>query len=200
MSLVASHRAAYYLVATLLAAALGCARDDSNGVPPALQLLNLDNQWVDLWQRPGRVTAFVFTRSDCPISNRCAPEVRRLCESYRDRAVDFYLVYVDPAEEPDAIRRHVKEYGYPCAALRDPRHALVAYCKATTTPEVAVFDGEHRLAYLGRIDDLYSEVGSSRPQATTHDLENAIESILTGKPVASPRTEAVGCPIADLAS
>jgi hypothetical protein len=37
-----------------------------------------------------------------------------------------------------------------------------------------------------------------RPAATRHDLEDALEAILAGRPVANHRTPAVGCLIADL--
>jgi hypothetical protein len=189
-----------YRVATLLIVVAGCTYHNDSRSQAALQLIDLDDQPFDLWKQSDRVTVAVFSRSDCPISNRFAPEIRRLCESYKARGVDFYLVYVDPEESPQAIRRHLQEYQYPCEGLRDPRHALVAHCKATTTPEAAVFDRNRKLVYVGRINDLYAELGSPRPEATTHELADAIESTLARKPVATPRTKAVGCPIADLAN
>src|SRR5689334_201117 len=35
----------------------------------------------------------LFTRTDCPISNSYAPEVRRMYEKFSPRGVAFYLVY-----------------------------------------------------------------------------------------------------------
>ena len=114
------------------------------------------------------------------------------------RGVNFFLIYVDPREQPDDIRRHLREYGYPCPGLRDPMHTLVAYCRATTTPEAVVFGKGRTITYRGRVDDGYSDVGQPRSEATTHDLADAIESTISGTPVARPRTRAVGCSIADL--
>jgi len=162
-------------------------------------LLDLDGDAFDLWkQEPARVTVVLFTRSDCPISNRYAPEIRRLHEKYHGREVDFYLVYVDPREQSETIRAHMQEYEYPCPGLRDPQHTLVELCQATTTPEAVVFDKDRTIVYLGRIDDLYADVGKASAAATTHDLADAIEATVEGRPVANPRTEAVGCPIADV--
>lgn len=196
------------VVIALLVATAGCtgrssstssqAGSDSQPHPP-IQLLDLDGHSFDLWkQRPAHTTVVVFTRSDCPISNRFAPEICRLHEAYHPRGVDFYLVYVDPRETSDAIRQHMQEFNYPCSALRDPSHSLVAYCQATATPEAAVFNGEREITYLGRINDLYVELGSQRAEPTTHDLEDAIESTVQGRPVATPRTRAIGCSIVDL--
>jgi hypothetical protein len=189
--------------------ALGCARDEgirpttSSAVaetqPAPPRLLDLDGRPFDLWA-PGRaaVTVVVFTRTDCPISNRYAPEIRGLYETYHKRGVDFFLVYVDPRESAVDVRRHLTEYGYPCPGLRDPQHALVAYCHATATPEAVVFDKDRTIAYRGRIDDLYADLTRPRAEPTTHDLADAIESTLLGRPVANPRTTAVGCVIADV--
>ena len=67
-------------------------------------------------------------------------------------------------------------------------------------PEAAVFDRHRKITYVGRINDLYSELGSARPEPTTHELADAIESTLSGQPVQVARTKAIGCPIADLAN
>jgi hypothetical protein len=189
---------------------VGCAKEDT-GRPrvtandkattglASTSVFDLDGQPFDLGrQEQGAVTVVVFTRTDCPISNRCAPEVRRLYERYQPQGVQFFLIYVDPREQPDAIRRHLKEFAYPCIGLRDPHHALVAHCQATTTPEAAVFDKTGAITYLGRVDDLYLDVGRPRAAATTHDLADAIESTVQGRPVTTPRTKAIGCWIADL--
>jgi thiol-disulfide isomerase/thioredoxin len=163
------------------------------------ELLDLDGQPFDLWQAaPDKVTVVVFTRSDCPISNRAAPDIRQLYESFHPRGVEFYLVYVDPKEQPEAIRTHLKQYEYPCAALRDPGHVLVAATGATVTPEAVVFDANRKVAYRGRIDDRNSDFGKSGSVAIKHDLADAIEATLAGQPVAEPVTKAVGCYIGDL--
>jgi hypothetical protein len=162
-------------------------------------LFDLDGKAFDFWKQvQTRLTVVVFTRSDCPISNRFAPEIRRLYDKHQPQGVDFYLVYIDPRETPDRIRRHLTEFAYPCSALHDPRHALVQHCNATRTPEAALFNRDGKLVYVGRINDLYLDLGSPRAAPTTHDLDSAIESTVAGRPVAAPRTEAVGCPIADL--
>jgi hypothetical protein len=165
----------------------------------AADVFGMDGNAFDpLGQDSAKVTVLLFTRTDCPISNRFAPEIGRLYETFHPRGVDFYLVYIDPHEEPQAIQRHLDEYRYPCPALRDPRHILVALCQATTTPEAVVFNQHHQITYQGRINDLYVDLGSSRPQPTTNDLADAIEATLAGQPVANPHTKPVGCVIADL--
>jgi peroxiredoxin len=163
------------------------------------RLSDVDGKLVDLMQPDeNRVVVAIFTRTDCPISNRYAPEVRRLFEKFHSRGVTFYLIYVDPHEKPADIRTHLKEFGYPCPALLDFDHELAAATGATVTPEAVVFDREGKRVYRGRIDDEFVDLGKSRSEATTHDLENAIAATLAGRAVAEPITKAVGCLIADL--
>jgi hypothetical protein len=164
-----------------------------------LRLLDLSGNPFDLWHAgPGNIRVVLFTRSDCPISNRYAPDVRRLHESFHTQGVDFYLIYVDPKEQPDAIRRHLEEFEYPFPALRDPEHTLVSHTGATVTPEAVVFDRDGRITYRGRIDDRYLELGNARAVSTTNDLRDAIEATLAGQTIAEPFTKAVGCYIGDL--
>jgi hypothetical protein len=145
-----------------------------------------------------KAIVFLFTSTDCPISNRYAPEVRRLAAVFGVQGVVFRLVYPNPAEATPAIRQHMAAFGYGDAAeaFRDPDHALVKAAGATVTPEAAVFAGG-QFVYRGRIDDRYVDLGLERPAATKRDLADALSAVIAGKPVHPPSTQAVGCFIAD---
>jgi DNA-binding transcriptional LysR family regulator len=140
---------------------------------------------------------FVFVSVECPVSNRYAPEVKRLREQFAAHGADLVLIYPNPADAPDKIREHLKAFSYPMRALRDPQHELAKVTGVKVTPEAAVFNARGALTYRGRIDDRYVSIGVERPAATRHDLAEAIAATLAGQPVATPRTDAVGCFIAD---
>jgi hypothetical protein len=143
-------------------------------------------------------TVLVFTTTDCPIANRYAPEIQRLAATYESRAVRFTLVYPVPGDTPEIVTAHREKFGYRLAAVRDTAQELVRRAGAQVTPEAAVFDARGRVVYRGRIDDRYLDFGLDRPEPTSHDLERAIQDLLAGRPVAVPRTQAVGCILADL--
>lgn len=166
----------------------------------SVTLLDLNDRPVDPFQAAASAKAivFLFTATDCPISNRYAPEVQRVYRAFAPKGVRFFLAYPNPADTPAMIREHVQSFGYPAEALRDPKQALVKMANATVTPEAAVFVGG-RLAYHGRIDDRFVDLGLERPAPTTHDLADALEAALAGAPVPHPVTQAVGCFIADFA-
>ena len=156
---------------------------------------------IDALQAPAGTTAvvFLFTSTDCPISNRYAPEVRRIAEAFGSKGVVFRLVYPSPADDAKAIREHMAAYGYEgvVEAVRDPTQALVKFAGATITPEVAVVTGG-RVAYRGRIDDRFVDLGRERPAPTRRDLFDALTAIVAGKPAPHATTQAVGCFISDL--
>jgi len=145
-----------------------------------------------------KAIVFLFTSTDCPISNRYAPDVRRLATKFAPKGVLFRLVYPDPADQRSAILDHMTAFAYAGAmqALRDPKHALVKFTGVTVTPEAAVYAGG-RIVYHGRIDDRYVDLGLERPAATVHDLDDALRAVLAGRPVEHPVTQAIGCYIAD---
>jgi hypothetical protein len=168
----------------------------------SVRVENLAGAAVDPLAVPNAAKAivFLFTSTDCPISNRYAPELRRLAALFAPKGVVFRLVYPNPAEDAGAIRTHIVDFAYGGAAeaLRDPTHALVKFTGATITPEAVVY-AAGRVQYRGRVDNRFVDFGVDRPAATEHDLHDAIAAILAGKPVAHPETQAVGCYIADFA-
>ena len=156
---------------------------------------------LDALQAPAGTKAivFLFTSTDCPISNRYAPEVRRIAESFGTKGVVFRLVYPNPFEDANAIREHMSAYSYAgvVEAVRDPKLALVKFVGATVTPEVAILAGG-RIVYRGRIDVRFVDLGRERPAPTRRDLFDALTAVVAGKAPPHATTQAVGCFISDL--
>jgi hypothetical protein len=136
-------------------------------------------------------------RRDCPVSSRYAPIIQKI-SSEQGSDVHFWLVFPDKAETSTGINKYLQDYGYWMPALRDPQHALVKLVHAEITPETAVFDRARHLIYHGRIDNWYIEFGKPRPSPTTHELNDAIEAVLSGKTMTPSAVRGVGCYISDL--
>ena len=168
----------------------------------AVLVQSLSGAPLDALQAPAGTKAivFLFTSTDCPISNRYAPEVRRIADTFGSKGVLFRLVYPSPSEDARAIREHMAAYSYEgiAEAVRDPKLALVKFVGATVTPEAAVVAGG-KVLYRGRIDDRYVDLGRERPAPTRRDLYEVLMAILDGKPAPLAKTQAVGCFISDLA-
>ncbi|MFL5339605.1 MAG: redoxin family protein [Gemmataceae bacterium] len=144
---------------------------------------------------PTRPVVLLFLGHDCPISNAFAPELRRLSDAFTPQGVTFCMVYADADVSAADARQHATEYALPGVAILDPGLALARRYGASVKPEVVVLDGSAEPLYRGRIDDRYVDFGQKRDQPTTRDLHAALTAILAGRPVAVPRTSAIGCDI-----
>jgi len=132
--------------------------------------------------------------TDCPVSNAYAPEIQRVCAAYRSKGVGCALVYEDPHVTPADVRRHVGEHGYQnIPAAIDADASVAVRVQASVTPETVVIDRAGAVRYRGRIDNFYVAFGRSRQVVTVHDLRDALDAVLAGKPVAAPVTEPIGC-------
>ena len=159
--------------------------------------LDLQGKSVDPLANAGKPVVLVFLRTDCPISNRYAPTIQQLSSRYSGQA-EFWLVYPDKSEPSAKIEAYLHDYGYKISALRDPQHVLVKRARVEVTPEAAVFDSTGLLTYHGRIDNWYQDFGRSRRAPTTHELDDAVKSTLSGKAPVTTATDAIGCYISDL--
>src|SRR5205809_3483687 len=102
----------------------------------ALFVQALDGVPIDALRAPAGTKAivYIFTTTDCPISNRYAPEIQRLQQRFGARGVVFRLVYPSRADRDGDIREHVKQFGFEgVQAVRDPDRALVKFTGATIT-------------------------------------------------------------------
>jgi AhpC/TSA family protein len=153
---------------------------------------------ADLFSPHGeKAVVLLFVRTDCPVSNRYAPELQRLYERHAQQGVDFRLVYPEPGLTASVMEKHRKEYDFTIPALLDSNHTLVARARVRVTPEAAVFV-RGQLIYRGRIDDRYVDIGKSRPEATRRDLAEVLAALAAGKNLRLRQSKAVGCAIEDL--
>lgn len=145
-----------------------------------------------------------FVATDCPVSNAYAPEIQRVCREYGARGVGCSLIYEDVDTSSSAgtleqlVRTHLNDFRYdgmPAAIDRDRTIATTA--KATVTPTAVLVDHAGEIRYRGRVDNLYAALGKTRQQVTSHDLRDALEAVLSGRPVTNPETESIGCFITD---
>lgn len=166
--------------------------------------IDLDGNPVQALALPDtRVVVLFFAASDCPISNRYVPEITRLQKAFSPRHVAFWWVFPNPGETAALLRDHQRQFSIHGGTIIDSGQTLVRLAHVTTTPESAVFtvnQGNLNEVYHGRVDDRYLSIGQERPQATQHDLEDAVAAAVAGRPVSHSVTHAVGCSIVPLAA
>lgn len=158
------------------------------------QILGTNNQSLNFaTDRSTTADVFIFLSTDCPIANGYSPELGRIQENFASRGVRFWSVYCEASETDNSIQRHQKEYQLTLTPIRDPQQSLATALGVTKTPEAVVLRPDGTRAYRGRIDDRHLRLGQSRPAPTTHDLRDALDALLNGRPIANPETTAIGC-------
>ena len=155
-------------------------------------------QIVDLSGKPieplksTKVVVLIFVRTDCPISNRYAPEIKRLAEKYQSEKIKFFLVYSGAEQTTEFIIKHHNEFALKLEAVCDPQLKFAKKLGMTVTPEAVVW-AQNRLMYRGRIDNRFVAFGKMRAVPTSHDLENILTAVSQGKTVTKKITKAIGC-------
>ncbi len=184
------------LCALLLSA---CATAHTEATAVDAGFIGLEGARYDPMTPEGVASVMIFVTVDCPISNAYAPEIQSILRDFADEPLDFYLVHVDPEVTVERARTHAEDFSLPCTILMDPTQKLVKTVGVTVTPEAVVIAEDGTIAYRGRIDNWYGDLGSKRPLgATRHELRDALRALLNGEPVPQARTEAVGCYIPEI--
>ncbi len=145
--------------------------------------------------RSAKAILLYFITTDCPVGNSYVPELNRIRAEYASRGVLVMGVQSDTTIPDADVAKYAKDYRYTFPLLLDPRQVLVKLADATVTPQAAVFSPAGVLLYRGRVDNRVADFGKNRPEATVHDLRDALDAVLAGKPVAHQFTKSIGCAI-----
>jgi peroxiredoxin len=188
-------------VSILLTAILGGSPPAATpeGGPVAFKLQDFRGAWHridDVRERKTVVIAFLGV--DCPLASLYAPRLAELARGYEKKGVAFFGVDANQQDAPSALSRFAQEHDLPFPFLKDVGNELADRLGVDRTPEVFVLDSGRVVRYRGRVDDQYG-FGVHRPAPTHRDLAAALDELLAGQPVATPRTEAVGCRIGRIA-
>jgi peroxiredoxin len=163
---------------------------------PDFALSSLDGQTFDLSKEIGRHKAVVvmFIATRCPYSNAYDVRMASYAREYAARGVAFVGINSNVTESAEEVARHAQQHSFTFPVVKDPRSRVSDQYGATHTPEVYLIDPTGTLRYHGRIDDAYEDPGNPK-QIASPDLRNALDALLTGRPIARTETKAFGCSI-----
>lgn len=163
-------------------------------LPTAIEVRDVAGKpWRPLEVKKGEVAVMIVVLPDCPNANAYAPEINRIVGEFTPQGVRFTIVQADVDATDEDLRKHAADFGYKCPVIADRERVWVKRLGATYSPEAAVVSAGGELLYLGRIDDRFPVLGKKRLEPTMRDLREALRAALQGRPVAAPRTRAVGC-------
>jgi thiol-disulfide isomerase/thioredoxin len=153
----------------------------------------------------GRPLLVLFICNHCPYVKHVAPTLKQIGDDYRDRLAVVAIQSNDVANYPDDAPEHmiqeVQRRGYAFPYLFDQDQSVARAYTAACTPDVFLFDADHRLTYRGQIDDSRpSRISSGnydhdQNPSTGQDLRQAIDAVLDGKPPIADQKPSAGCNI-----
>ncbi len=97
-------------------------------------------------------------------------------------------------ETPKDIAAHGLATGVSFPLVWDEDQKCTQALGVERVPQVVLLDSAKNIVYSGRIDDQY-RVGGVQPQVGRHDLVEAIDELLAGKPISVPETPVDGCKV-----
>ncbi|HJZ59882.1 MAG TPA: redoxin domain-containing protein [Gemmataceae bacterium] len=187
----------------LLAIVLGFANPGEGQVAPPAPGAAIPNfSLLDIHRRPRALDTFqekkafvvVFIDTECPVTNLYIPTLIELHKQYAEKGVQFLAINSSNQDSFISVSAHAQERDIPFPVLKDFDQKAADAFGAKRTPEAFLLDAGRVIRYHGRIDDQYG-VGVRREKPTRSDLQEAIDELLAGKVVTTPRTEVAGCVI-----
>ena len=166
-----------------------------------LTLLGITGFWPSAAPATGQITAtaYVFLAETCPISQNATLLLRQLHARYASQGIRLIGVFPDEHATPASLAAFARTYQLTFPLQPDPGQQLARRLHATITPEAVVLASDGRTTlYQGRLDDSYAGLGQRRAVTQHHELADALAAIVAGRPIAVPRTQAVGCLIEGL--
>jgi peroxiredoxin len=164
---------------------------------PDFDLLGVDGKRYSLASFAGKkAVVVVFSCNHCPYVVMYEDRMIGLQRDYADRGVALIAINANDADKYAAdsfenMKLRAETKGFNFAYVADDTQFTAMEYGATRTPEFFLLDAAGNVAYHGRMDDDAEDVAAVQ----RHDLREALEEVLAGKPVSVPDTMPVGCTI-----
>ena len=190
MALIRAHHLA--LAIALTACGAGAAAPKTAPLAGALVLQGEEGA-LSLEQLAGRApyTVLLFFSGDCPVQKAHDARLRELVASYQPKGVAFVAVASETDADVARLRAELGKRGLAMPLVEDRGAKLADQLAVEYSTHVVLLDRERHPLYSGGIDD-------ERSRLTDHAkpwLRSALEDTLAGRPVATARTEPLGCPL-----
>ena len=140
------------------------------------------------------LVAISFTCNHCPYAKAYETRFIALAREYQPKGVAFVAINSnDEQTYPDdsfaKMKERAQEKKFPFPYLRDESQEVARAFGAVCTPHIFVLNAQRTVAYEGRIDDNWKDLSAVK----NTDLKNALDDLLAGIAVRTPKTSAMGC-------
>ncbi len=137
-----------------------------------------------------KAVAILFLGIECPRSRAAEPRLCEMAKKYEPQGVTFLAVNSNRNESAAEIADHARQTAFTIPVLKDEKGKVAALYGVEVEPTAILLGADFTVRYRGAIDDHKLEEFVRKPW-----LRDAIESVLAGRAVETPATEALGCSI-----
>ncbi|QDS98305.1 redoxin domain-containing protein [Adhaeretor mobilis] len=141
-----------------------------------------------------QLVVVAYLGTECPLAKLYGPRLVELRKKYASRGVSFLAINANLQDSITELAAYARIHQIDFPILKDVGNQVADLMQAERTPQVFVLDQDRKIRYSGRIDDQYG-VGYVRDAPERQDLAIALDELLAGKSVSTPKTTAVGCKI-----
>jgi peroxiredoxin len=128
----------------------------------------------------------------CPIVRQALPALAEVRAKYREQDVEFLLLNSNLQDKRDLVAKEADEFKIDFPILVDEKQHVGEALGVVRTSEVFVIEPKSwKVAYRGPMDDRLS-YERQRP-AQHHYLTDALDAVVAGQPVKTPKADGVGC-------
>ena len=138
----------------------------------------------------------MFSCNTCPFVIKNQPITKKTIEYAKAHHIGMVIINSNEAQRSeadsyDAMKKYASEQGYTVPYLVDENSRFADMFGANHTPEVFLFNKDHKLVYKGAMNDNPGDPS----QYKVMYVENAMTAMLAGKEVDPKTTRSVGCSI-----
>ena len=144
-----------------------------------------------------KATVIMFLCNHCPFVKHVNAALVQLANDYIPKGISFIAISSNdvvnfPEDSPEKMKQAAKELGYPFPYLYDESQEVAKAYDAACTPDFFIYDKDLKLAYRGQLDD--SRPSNGLPVTGKH-IRQALDCILSGKPIPAEQKPSIGCNI-----
>ncbi|MEL6181854.1 MAG: thioredoxin family protein, partial [Myxococcota bacterium] len=167
---------------------------------PDFTLTSLEGKTVRLSEHKGSVVVLEWFNPDCPFVRAAHEkgELKTMAQTTTGKGVVWLAINSGaPGKQghgKDANTQGRERFGLNHPILMDETGKVGKRYGAKRTPHMFVIDKEGKLVYRGALDNTGSGV-SADVDTVENYVQQAIDSAMEGKPVATPETKAYGCSV-----
>lgn len=166
---------------------------------PDFKLLDtVSNETVKLSDlKSDKATVIIFMCNHCPFVKHILPKLIKVAHHYMEKGVKFIGINSNdvanyPDDSPEKMHALAKQLNFSFPYLFDETQQVAKNYQAACTPDFYVFDKNLQCVYRGQFDDARP---GNNVLVTGKDLSDALDNILTGKPIDQNQLPSVGCNI-----